>query len=123
MIPRLYFGRVVLITRSEPAIAFVRAIRFSTFSCFASIATRPRMPVSTRARSPNRSMSSRRHARVPAEFGGEGPAQSPHAEDGDPHRFEGGMLRGFSLFARFNGQEGINGSLDPKAIQRNYHVD
>src|SRR3989442_1345508 len=58
MIPRLYIGRVVLITRSEPAIAFVRAIRFSTFSCFASIATRPRMTVSTRARSPNRSMSS-----------------------------------------------------------------
>src|SRR5947209_59397 len=42
MIGRLYFGRVVLTTTSEPASAFARAIRFSTFNCVASMATRPR---------------------------------------------------------------------------------
>src|SRR3989442_8020993 len=59
MIGRLYFGRVVLTTTSTPASAFAKAIRFSTFNCVASISTRPRIPVRTRARSPNSSIRSR----------------------------------------------------------------
>ena len=42
------------------------------------------------------------------ELGRERPAESPHAEDRDPHRFEGGILRAFSLFAvaRLQGWDG-----------------
>ena len=41
----------------------------------------------------------RGHARISPEFGGQRPAESPHAEDRDAHRSDGGILRGFSLFA------------------------
>src|SRR3989454_5073274 len=124
MIPRWYLGRVLLITTSAPAIACVRAIRFSTFSCFASIATRPRMPVSTRARSPNRSMSNSDVTRgsprsSEARVRPSPPTPRMATRIGSKEGFSEGLV--FSRW--FNGQEGINGSLDPKAIQRNYHVD
>src|SRR3989442_13896979 len=124
MIPRLYLGRVVLITRSEPAIAFVGASRLSTFSCFASIATRPRMPVSTRARSPNRSMSNSDVTRgSPRSSEARVRPSPPTPRMATRIGSKEGCSEGLVFSRWFNGQEGINGSLDPKAIQRNYHVD
>src|SRR2546427_11284951 len=124
MIPRLYFGRVVLITRSAPAIAFVRAIGFSTFSCFASIATRPRMPVSTRARSPNRSTSKREVTRgsprsSEARVRPSPPAPRMATRIGSKEGFSEGLV-----FSRgFNRPESIEGSVEPAVIRRNYPAD